>query len=927
MRLSIIFIVLCFFGRPYSLYVDMDPCPRIPLRPGESQYFLIHLSQASVSCNGTVSFSGLPAGLVCAPESQDYSLAPGNAKLLIFNLSSTRWGDTLEIRPTITASGGETINFPDSFKTKIMRDSVYYESSSWGNRSLKNNPLDAAGLMAYYSCGDGGCVAPCYSGHGFDRSVGFPGFWNEGVWIHEGGVKGKCVFGHNGLQYPRHRWSKIAFEAMNTVDNNKRGTILFWFRKNLQRVADMSYSANPDSTWKIGPDGMQGSKGEALFGHSWSPQQIYNSQIAGGSTYTKWKPGSHSFIGLRRFKAHGSVAGYLEAYYQAMRGDIYTVQAPYEWSEVWRHVAVVWDADSAKLEIYLDDQLASGSLRKNGVPTTDTVFYGCPWTVVKFNNCNFTIVQVGDEGGFSTTDRDEYYIYNKAMTQTEIQANRQASMGAVAAPVIAPAGIQFHDSTVAAIRSLWSNASIHFTTDGSNPSESDPVYSTPLVFTGSTMFKARSYLTGFSPSEIDSAYFECLGPDVDKPHVSSILSINNPQKILVVFDGPVEKTSAENVTNYEISGGVSVIQAALDSEQVAVTLTTDAPVAQNTMTIRNVADASNASLQMDDLSGAAITVKNLPGLMGYYNFDVLRGYYVKDLSSSGIDGTVFSDNLYREANRVPGHSGMGLYFDGNDFLDVTDYTTEGLLVNRNSPHNVDTFTIALWFKVPFGITGYHRYLFHKYYSYSVAVSGGKLCMGNWDCNQSVNVQVNDGLWHHLVYIVRDGAANGTKLFLDGGEIAVMTLSLLNNESAGLSYGMGGGAAGQPAFFEGDMDEIMMFNRALSNVEILALYHDSTDLSAVMEKADIVGSNEMVMNVSPNPFNPSTVITIIGQKEVCQNIEVGIYDLQGKLVYARSIASVANSRFMWNAEKQASGIYILTVKTGRQKMTKRIALLK
>jgi hypothetical protein len=154
MKISILIAVFAAYA--FCLYVDMDPCPRIPLRPNESQYFLINLSQASSACNGTVSFSNLPAGLTSQPVSQNFSLSAGNTQLLVFKITSTMWAETCLVRPVVTVSGGEAIDFPGSLVTQIMRDSTYYEPIyGIGTRSLKNDPLDANGLLAYYSCTSG----------------------------------------------------------------------------------------------------------------------------------------------------------------------------------------------------------------------------------------------------------------------------------------------------------------------------------------------------------------------------------------------------------------------------------------------------------------------------------------------------------------------------------------------------------------------------------------------------------------------------------------------------------------------------------------------------------------------------------------------------------------------------------------------------
>ena len=123
-----------------------------------------------------------------------------------------------------------------------------------------------------------------------------------------------------------------------------------------------------------------GHEGEGIFGYVWSPQAIYTRwYLKKRRPWRPFKPGSDCFIGMRRYKAvKGLTDGFLEVTYKAMRGKIYHVQAPYKWTRGWRHVAVAWDAEKAKLEIHLDGKLASGKVMLNGKPNADKVFHSAP---------------------------------------------------------------------------------------------------------------------------------------------------------------------------------------------------------------------------------------------------------------------------------------------------------------------------------------------------------------------------------------------------------------------------------------------------------------------------------------------------------------------------------------------------------------------
>jgi len=806
-RLMALCCVLCFIlaARARAVNVDMDPVPRFPLKKGDYLTFLVHLSGAKVACSGTVSFKNLPAGLSAEPVEETFALKPGEAKLLVFKVTNNAWGAEATVRPAVTVAGGEVVNFPERLKTVLVRDA----------KSLDKQPLDKDGLLAYYSCGD---AKPART-H-FDRSVGRRKFWDEGIWYHAGGVKGRAVFGMNARPYPRHRWSKMAYETLNNI-YHRRGTICFWIRKS-RRVTEIPYTprfkGDPKTTWKIGPNAMRGHEGEGIFGYVWSPQAIYTRwYLKAKRPWKPFKPGSDCFIGMRRYKTvKGLTDGFLEVTYKAMRGKIYHVQAPYRWTGAWRHVAVTWDAEQAKLAIYLDGVLASGKVMLNGTPSTDKVFHSAPWHVATFCNAAMSICCVGAEGGRGATDRDELYVYNRALTPDEIQANMKKSMGQVPKPTLAPDLTKpSHESLTFEVRGLWYNATHRVTTDGTEPTEKSPEYKGPMTLTKTTKLKVKSFLQGYEPSETVTAVFKSLGPEKTKPRVTQVVALH-PREITVCFDEPVDLVSAAEETNYTIDGAPATA-AKLERHRQCVLLTLAKPLGagEHKLTVKNVSDRPKARNLMDPAE-VTFKLRSLPGLVGWWSFDCLTGPWVKDLSANGIDGLGWSD-LYPHLERVKGVKGMAVRLDGvDDLVDLTDYTDKARLrVNRKSPHTIDQGTVVLWFKVDPKRIGWKKALFNKTYAYQAFVASGKLMLSKID--------VNDGKWHHLAYAFEAGKGAPITIYLDGAKVLSYKKRFLNHWGMGLGLGVGGGGFGQPKFFGGCLDEFMLFNRVLSADEVRSLH--------------------------------------------------------------------------------------------------------
>ena len=388
--------------------VDLDPVPQIPLRVGQSQHFLVNLSKPAAACRGKVSFAELPEGLAAEPKELPFELAPGKSVQLVFKVTCTAWGEPATIRPKVTVAGDEPVNFPEHLKTKVIHD----------QKLLDKKPVDAKGLLLYYSFGDG------WQGHSnsnifADKQVGERSLWNEGLWNAPGGVKGNGSWSCSG-----DAECKIAFPPLNNVDH-RRGTILFWLRKGTHEKEipyHRAFKMDRDSTWRIGPTICRGYQGEGIFGANYSPQM----EATRTRSLKDWKrkPDSDSFISLRRYKAQGKVRGYLEATYLAMRQRRYTVRADHDWTRDWHHVAVLWDTDARRLEIYVDGKLASNKIRANGQDKPDPVWYPAPWNIgVLGRNAQFGIIQYRSEGSINTTDRDEFYVYNRPLSETEIREN------------------------------------------------------------------------------------------------------------------------------------------------------------------------------------------------------------------------------------------------------------------------------------------------------------------------------------------------------------------------------------------------------------------------------------------------------------------------------------------------------------------------
>ncbi len=82
------------------------------------------------------------------------------------------------------------------------------------------------------------------------------------------------------------------------------------------------------------------------------------------------------------------------------------------------------------------------------------------------------------------------------------------------------------------------------------------------------------------------------GSDVSGPTILDVMAAGNPTLVSVTFSEPLERGSAETASNFSIDPGISILQAALQSDGVTVLLATT-PLAEGvsyTLTVNNVLD-------------------------------------------------------------------------------------------------------------------------------------------------------------------------------------------------------------------------------------------------------------------------------------------------------------------------------------------------
>ncbi len=207
------------------------------------------------------------------------------------------------------------------------------------------------------------------------------------------------------------------------------------------------------------------------------------------------------------------------------------------------------------------------------------------------------------------------------------------------------------------------------------------------------------------------------------------------------------------------------------------------------------------------------------GLVGYWAFNDGAGTNATDSSGSGNAGTLAASPA--TPSWTTGKLGKALSFDGsNDYVDVTLAKSIA-----NSP-----LSACAWI-FPTNLTGRFAWLWFT----ASDLAGFEVGSGSGGTNrlamdhnafwaESTNNAVSLNAWNHVCATINGFTPTDRNLYVNGKNVNGTTDSLTANSGTFTTLNIGrripGGAAQQ---FSGLIDEVRVYNRALSAAEVKALY--------------------------------------------------------------------------------------------------------
>ena len=145
--------------------------------------------------------------------------------------------------------------------------------------------------------------------------------------------------------------------------------------------------------------------------------------------------------------------------------------------------------------------------------------------------------------------------------------------------------------------------------------------------------------------------------------------------------------------------------------------------------------------------------------------------------------------------------------------------------------------------------------------FGVALSGNNAAFGVGRPDTTIHSvnPINDGLWHHVA-ATRDSASGLMNLYLDGLWESG-TNGPVGTKAAPPSLRIGSlqtGVAG--GFFSGTIDDVQIFDRALSTAEIPSLMNHPPSLVPVPDTEILAGQTLLVTNMAADPDLPAQTLS-------------------------------------------------------------------
>lgn len=207
-------------------------------------------------------------------------------------------------------------------------------------------------------------------------------------------------------------------------------------------------------------------------------------------------------------------------------------------------------------------------------------------------------------------------------------------------------------------------------------------------------------------------------------------------------------------------------------------------------------------------------------LVANWKFDEGEGDITFDKTRNNNDMGLMCDQENCSLPKwVAGKIGYGLEFDG-----VDDY---GIVIDHASLNLIDKLTIVLWLKTTSVATQFIAGKYAGQHGYVLYLVDGKARMdgrdgsGKYRSSGASSTSISDGNWHHIAAVVN---VNLWEIWVDGVKESTASTKYFSTDLRNsIPFSIGKWLYKPSNYFKGTIDELYIYDKALTEEEIRELY--------------------------------------------------------------------------------------------------------
>lgn len=190
--------------------------------------------------------------------------------------------------------------------------------------------------------------------------------------------------------------------------------------------------------------------------------------------------------------------------------------------------------------------------------------------------------------------------------------------------------------------------------------------------------------------------------------------------------------------------------------------------------------------------------------------------------------------------------------------------------------------------------------------------------------------LNDGNWHKVVS-VRDGANQKSSLYIDGVKLDEADYFYVKGFSTTAPINIGYMERDAGYHYNGDLDEVKLYNRALTQEEITSVFNNGSGIYCGKSALGITDNHKFTgrFEVFPNPTTSDRMQVTLSSLTPNEQVQLVLTDITGKTILKKQATALSDGTLQTSLTPDkavAAGIYNLLMLSSERKLNRKVVIL-